>query len=139
MTAFDIISAVRKHIELLWLEQVRVGCGYGPDGERTMDLWGISPKRPFLHVAVEIKTSRGDFLRDVKQPMKQRRARLAANQFYFAAPAGMLTAADLPLWAGLIEVHPSGLARIAVPAPWFDSSPPTWSFVASLVRRLSRE
>jgi hypothetical protein len=138
MNATQIESAIKTQWVSHWIRQCRVGCGYGEDGERTVDLWGISVKRPYLHVAVEIKVSRADFLRDVKQPLKQRRARLMANQFYFAAPSGVLTTADMPTWAGLVEVNDESNVTIVVPAPWFDSSPPTWSFVASLVRRFEK-
>jgi hypothetical protein len=136
MNRQQIEDAVRSALcDLYWLTEVRGGCGFGPDSERTIDLWGISTKRPNTHLSVEIKISRGDFRRDLKKPLKQRRARLVANQFYYATPAGLLKPSDLPPWAGLIEVSEDFNARIEVPAPWFDSSPPTWSFVASLVRR----
>jgi hypothetical protein len=139
MQAKDIEAAIRKDFPLsYWIPQCRVGCGYGDDGERTVDLWGISVKRPYLHLSVEIKVSRSDYLRDIRQVLKQRRVRMMANQFYFGAPVGILKAADLPIWAGLIEVTEGGEAKIAVQAPWFDSSPPTWSFVASLVRRFEK-
>ena len=140
-----ISAAIEADFEgLLWLRQCRVGCGFGADGERTMDMWGISCKKPHLHIAVEIKISRDDFRRDLRSPLKQRRARMLGNQFYFAAPNGLLMADDLPIWAGLIEVLVSevvgrNIANIVVPAPYFDSSPPTWSFVASLVRRLKKD
>jgi hypothetical protein len=137
MKANDIEQAIRKDPGYFWIPQCRVGCGFGDDGERTVDLWGISTKRPYNHLSIEIKVSRGDFFRDVKNPLKQRRSRMMANQFWFAAPVGLLTAADLPIWGGLMEVDEFGNVRYEVPAPWFDSSPPTWSFVASIVRRFS--
>ena len=148
LTAKDIENIIVRGLyglnDIMWLSQCRVGCGFGADGERTMDLWGIATKRPYEHVAVEIKVSRGDFLRDIKRPLKQRRARLFANKFYFATPRGLLTANDMPPYAGLIEIGQFGesgpvTAMITVPAPQFDSAPPTWSFVASLVRRFKRE
>ncbi len=144
LTSGVITHAIRQSWQgMWWIPQCRVGCGLGQDGERTMDLWGITSKRPYLHVAIEVKTSRSDYFRDLRQPLKQRRARLAANQFFFAAPSGILTAEDLPPWAGLIEVGPDPDAILpikvatVVPAPWFDSSPPTWSFLAYLVRRFA--
>ena len=137
MNAAEIEQAVREDASVTyWISQCRVGCGFGEDGERTVDLWGISVKRPYFRMSVEIKVSRGDYLRDLAKPLKQRRARLMANQFYFAAPVGMLSAVDLPPWAGLLEV--SDRSQVSVPAPWFDSAPPTWSFIASLIRRFEK-
>jgi len=138
MTREEIEKAVREAFcDMYWLSEVRGGCGFGADSERTIDLWGISTKRPNLHISVEIKVTRSDFIRDQKQPLKQRRARLMANQFFYATPEGLLAATDLPPWSGLIEIK-EGEATISVPAPWFDSSPPTWSFVASLTRRFEK-
>jgi len=139
LTSAEIEAAVRNSINGVefWISQCRVGCGWGDDGARTVDLWGISTRRPYHRLAVEIKVSRSDYTRDLRQPLKQRRARLMSNQFYYAAPAGLLTAADMPTWAGLIEVHTNGEATMSVQAPWFDSAPPTWSFVASLIRRFT--
>jgi hypothetical protein len=104
--AKDIEQAICNHFwrGMLWFPQLRVGTGFGHDAERTMDLFGIQPLSPWDRICVEIKVSRGDFRRDIRQPMKQRRARLLANQFFYAAPKGLLTAEDLPTWAGLIEV-----------------------------------
>ena len=136
----EIDTAIRASgLADIWLSELRVGCGYGPDSERIMDLWGISTKRPFVHIAVEIKVSRGDFRSDLRSPLKQRRARLFANLFYYAAPSGLLTASDLPPWAGLLEVASGVGCYIKVKAPWFDSSPPTWSFVAHLLRIHGRD
>ncbi len=150
LTAAEIVSAIStnpydgKLRGMFWVPQCRVGCGFGQDGERTIDLWGITTNRPYWHTAIEVKVSRGDFSRDIRSPLKQRRARMMANEFYFAAPHGLLTASDLPIWAGLIEVRVTqepvfNQAFVSIPAPVFDSSPPTWSFVASLVRRFSGE
>ncbi len=143
VSAKIISEAIRAYFQdYFWFTQLRVGCGRGPDGERTMDMWGITCERPFKHVTVEIKRSRSDYRVDVTSPLKQRRARLLANEFYYAAPQGLLTPKDLPPWAGLIEIRPHYCptyeghmeATLTTAAPWYDSSPPTWSFVANLIR-----
>jgi len=53
-----------------------------------------------------VKISRGDFLRDVKDPAKHSHARLFSDLFYYAAPRGLLKIEEIPDWAGLIEVGP---------------------------------
>ncbi|OHB80872.1 MAG: hypothetical protein A2W31_11490 [Planctomycetes bacterium RBG_16_64_10] len=145
MTANDIEQAVRRMDcwqAMIWLPQMRVGTGHGGDGERTMDLWGIEPSGRNRRVSIEIKVSRGDFFRDVSNRMKQRRSRMLSNEFYYAGPEGLLTADDVPQWAGLIEVGTEADGRLygrhVIPAPWFDSSAPTWRFVASLARRVAK-
>lgn len=146
MDAKDIESAICRMYRwkaMIWLPQCRVGVGFGEDAERVMDLWGIQVSKPWTRVAIEIKVSRGDFRRDVANRLKQRRARLLVNEFYYAAPVGLLTPEDMPEWAGLIEVKSilgaDFCAGIRFPAPWFDSSAPTWRFVAAIARRTNRE
>jgi hypothetical protein len=142
VNAKDIETIICRYWRgLLWFPQLRIGTGFGHDAERTMDLWGMKPTAPWDRVCVEIKVSRGDFRRDINAPMKQRRARMLANQFYYAAPAGLLTPEDMPTWAGLIEVNPEETAdeyaciSIPLPAPRFDSSAPTWRFLAVFARK----
>jgi hypothetical protein len=145
--AKDIEQAICNHFwrGMLWFPQLRVGTGFGHDAERTMDLFGIQPLSPWDRICVEIKVSRGDFRRDIRQPMKQRRARLLANQFFYAAPKGLLTAEDLPTWAGLIEVDAArkygefGFIEVPVPAPRFDSAAPSWRFLAVFARMAAKQ
>jgi hypothetical protein len=85
---------------LIWLPQQRMGCGYGNDFERTIDVFGISTHKPWTRVAIEIKLSRQDFCADTRQPLKQRRARMIANQFFYVTPPGLLDPEDIPIWAG---------------------------------------
>ena len=126
-----------------WLPQQRMGCGYGNDFERTIDVFGIATTKPWTRFCVEIKRTRADFLADIRQPLKQRRARLICNQFYYLAPKGVLAPDDVPLWAGLAEAYGKTdrfdpHITIVTEAPWFDTSPPTWRFVAQLARRAAR-
>lgn len=156
MTADEVEHAVRNMRawgKMIWMRQMRVGSGFGDDGERTMDLWGIESDRRCRRVSIEIKVSRPDFRSDVKNRMKQRRARMLCNEFYYATPGGLLTHDDIPQWAGLIEIMPittrgqrwwgapgaTVFGKVTVSAPWFDSSAPTWRFVASLARRIAAE
>lgn len=128
---------------VVWLPQQRMGCGYGNDFERTIDVFGITTTKPWTRLCVEIKLTRADYLSDIRQALKQRRARMIANQFYYLAPAGVLAADDLPLWAGLAEVYGESEKsrehiRITVEAPWMETSAPTWRFVAQLARRAAQ-
>jgi hypothetical protein len=143
MTEFSITKLLCKHEYwdstqgIVWLPQQRMGCGYGNDFERTIDVFGISTCKPWTRFAIEIKVSRSDFKADVCCPMKQRRARLIANKFYYLAPQGLLTPEDIPIWAGLAEVVGEHI-DVTVEAPWQESSAPTWRMVAQLARRAAR-
>lgn len=84
---------------------------------------------------------------------KRRHALRLSNEFYFAAPRGPIKPEELPADAGLIEVTPvemhlplagmrrddNATSRTTVAAPWRDTIPPTWRFLAAVARRAQRE
>lgn len=149
MDASAITALLRKkHSGEVFVEELRGGAGYGGCSEGYIDAWTMHPypSKQNCRIAYEVKISRSDFLRDIKQPLKHRAALLFSNEFYFVAPEGMLGAEDLPLFAGLIEVkeYENGTVEgrmgldVSVNAPWRDTSPPSWRFVVSLVRNIER-
>lgn len=107
-------------------------------------------------VCYEVKTSRADFLCELKQPLKRRIGLRYSNEFYFVTPAGLLRTSELPIECGLVEVgvfaqeqslaQPQSGAflhfepnremycRVSVPAPWRETPGPTWQFVAGMLR-----
>ena len=70
------------------------------------DLFGVT--KAGLGVEFEIKISRRDFKADAKKVEKYRR--LAAGEgpsrFYFVMPEDLVAVAEIPPWAGLIELTP---------------------------------
>lgn len=145
----EILKLLRARYErggFLCYGELRIGTGYGKNAEQRIDFWAINPMPAsnLLRVACEIKISRSDWLRELKQPMKRRRALMLSNQFYIVAPVGIVKKEELPLEAGLMEVYdevPLTLYRgddrlhIAHLAPERDGMPPSWRFVAGLLRR----
>jgi hypothetical protein len=145
----------------LLIPELRTGVGYGIDCERYIDLfafriWEGKKNHKFQRIAYEIKISATDFYKDITEPLKQRPAKLACNQFFYVAPAGVIPAKSLPLDCGLIEIgerregNPRNeeeyryylqtacqttefYSNIKIPSPMFDYAP-TWSFCAALVR-----
>ncbi len=139
MTSDDILDGiVKRHTEAwIFLPELRMGTGYGYSSEQRVDAWAIHPwpSKGLSAVAYEIKVSRKDWLNELKKPLKRRGALLHSNLFYFATPAGLIKDGELPIETGLIEVT-DGRAKEVVPAPRRDIGPPTWLFVAALMRRL---
>lgn len=66
--------------------------------------FGLIRSSMYRLIAYEIKVSRADFLRELRDPEKNREMREWADEFYFAAPQGIIKPAELPLGTGLIEV-----------------------------------
>lgn len=98
-----------------------------------MSLW---PSHQLERIAIEIKISRGDFLNEIKKPKKRLKALRYSNKFYFATPEGLIQASELPPEAGLLEVRDNGSVWEAQPAPFRETFPPTWQFMAAVMRRL---
>lgn len=124
--------------------ELRVGTGYGKDHEQRIDAWAINlyPSSGLNRISYEIKTSRADFLTEIKNPFKRRAAMRLSNEFYFVAPVGLITPEEVPEGAGLMEVRKMAagwFTHVIVPAPFRESIMPTWKFVAALARRVARE
>ncbi len=143
MTSDDIHKAMREHIfnAAGWshLKEFRAGTGWGANSNRYLDLWAMQtfPSLPMSRVGVEIKISRQDWRKEMRDTLKRDAALQITTEFYFACPEGLIREADLPVEAGLIWAYEDGRAEIVVPAPHRENLP-TWVFVASLARRAAK-
>ena len=113
-------------------------------------------------VCYEVKTSRADFLAELKHPLKRRIGMRYSNEFYFVTPAGLVNTTEIPAECGLIEAghatfdewrqlmsHHAGFFKydpatraycmITILAPWRDTPGPTWQLVAAMLRHQRRE
>lgn len=140
--------AYSNHPDWIKIEELRVGTGYGKDKEQRLDVFIISQGRGHERIALEVKISRSDFLREIKQPLKRRPGLRFGNRFYFYAPKGMIQPTEIPPECGLLEFDPTGspyysshTPRLAetVVAPWRDVFPPSWSFLVSVYRNVQRK
>jgi hypothetical protein len=150
--------------EWLFLRELRVGTGRRNGSAQRLDAFALNslPHTGMKRVCYEVKTSRGDFLAELKHPLKRRIGMRYSNEFYFVTPAGLLEIAEVPAECGLIE---AGLATgaewkllmsrhagffhfdpstqsyciVRVPAPWRDTPGPTWQLVAAMLRNQRRE
>ena len=149
----------RSASEWIFLRELRVGTGFHGNAAQRLDAFALNclPHTSMRRVCYEVKTSRADFLCEMKQPLKRRIGLRYSNEFYFIAPAGLLHTAELPIECGLVEVgvfgeHERSIAqvqsgalihfepnyriycRVTVPAPWRETPGPTWQFVAGMLR-----
>lgn len=120
--------------------ELRLGSGYSDISQRRIDLFMISAEKGNYTTAFEIKVSRGDFLKDIKDNLKQRGARLYATNFFYVAPEGLIKPEEVPVWAGLMEYNfEDQRFRTKVPAPLTSRNTPSWGLVCSLVRRVNEK
>src|SRR5215475_2912339 len=54
-------------------------------------------------VCYEARTSRGDFLSELKHPIKRRIGMRYSNEFYFDTPAALVGVGEIPPDCGLVE------------------------------------
>lgn len=124
------------------IREVRCGTGYRYQNQRSFDYMAICTLEGNSVRGYEVKASRADFLKDIKDPEKQKALRCFANLFYYVAPEGMIKKEELPPWAGLIELKYDGekyWLNQAVGAPLQANFPPTWSFVAECIRNKNEQ
>src|SRR5580765_8013259 len=90
-----------------YIPEFRAGTGFSTDSNRYLDAWviGCFPSSGLVRTGIEIKVSRSDFLREIKNPMKRDSALRLCNEFYFATPTGLIFENELPDECGLIEVE----------------------------------
>lgn len=124
------------------IRELRCGTGYSQCNMRRVDYLAISTAAGNERYFFEVKASRADFLRDIKDEDKQKQARCFATHFYYVAPQGVVKDGELPAWAGLIQYVPpdkkdpsKGDYFIYLhTAPTLPQLPPTWGLVAALAR-----
>ncbi|MGK2829222.1 hypothetical protein ACSI5F_03835 [Ralstonia pseudosolanacearum] len=82
----------------------------------------------------EIKISRGDWLRELKDPAKAEEIQRFCDYWTIVAPKGVIADGELPPTWGLLEMRPDRLMQVKA-GPKLDAQPITRGFFASLMRR----
>ena len=113
--------------------------GTGSSFGRSLDLFAFNtyPSMGYRSLAIEIKVSRGDFIRELEKPEKRKFAESISQECYFAAPSGLIAPREIPEPWGLIAVADSGVARITHRAKSRKVPPYDMEFIASIIRRAS--
>lgn len=165
-TALLDILAVCLHArasEWIFLRELRLGTGTRNNFAQRLDGFALNclPHLGMKRVCYEVKTSRADFLCELRHPLKRRIGLRYSNEFYFVTPPHLLDPAEIPVECGLIEAGPlagdwketaekhagsfyfdsgsQGFCVVAIPAPWRDTPAPTWQFAAAMLRNQRRE
>jgi hypothetical protein len=150
--------------EWLFFRELRVGTGRRNGGAQRLDAFALNslPHTGMRRICYEVKTSRADFLNELKQPVKRRIGMRYSNEFYFVVPAGLVDLTEVPAECGLVEAGRLGPAErqaligrhagffsfdpdtracciVSVPAPWRDTPGPTWQLLAAMLRHQRRE
>ncbi len=149
--------------EWLFFRELRVGTGTRNGNAQRLDAFALNtlPHTAMRRVCYEVKVSRGDFLAEVKHPLKRRIGMRYSNEFYFVTPASLVGTAEIPAECGLIEAGHATAAEwrllirrqagffnydpetraycmVTIPAPWPDTPGPTWQLAAAMLRNQRR-
>lgn len=150
--------------EWLSLRELRVGTGRMNGGAQRLDAFALNtlPHTAMKRICYEVKTSRSDFLAEMKHPLERRVGMRYSNEFYFVTPANLLSTPEVPAECGLMEAGFANVAEwkqqlisrhggffnydpdfrsycmITIPAPWRDTPGPTWQLVAAMLRNQRR-
>lgn len=168
-SAADLLSVLESSLharssEWLFLRELKVGTGRRNGSIQRLDAFALNclPHQGMKRVCYEVKTSRADFLCELRHPLKRRIGMRYSNEFYFVTPGEMLNPSEVPVDCGLIEagyalpdrwlalqVRHSGYfnydpatnayCMVTVPAPWRDTPGPTWQFAAAMLRNQQRQ
>ena len=161
----DVIEAA-LHLqskEWLFLRELRIGTGHRHHEMQRLDAFALNclAHLGMKRMCYELKSSRADFLGEVRRPLKRRIGMRFSNEFYFVTPPGMLAIDEVPADCGLIEVGTAAteeaqrlvrmhdglfhidpatgcFCTVVVPAPWRDTPAPTWQFAAAMLRNQKR-
>ncbi|MGI9070823.1 MAG: hypothetical protein ACR2JB_05715 [Bryobacteraceae bacterium] len=144
--------------EWIFLRELRVGTGLRSSAAQRLDAFALNcfAHTSMKRVCYEVKTSRADFLCEMRQPLKRRIGLRYSNEFYFVTVAGLLKVCEVPVECGLIEIgifteeerdsmtvsgtlahfdqDYSTYLRVTVPAPWRETPGPTWQLLAAMLR-----
>lgn len=95
-----------------WASFVELRDATGFAHQRAIDFFAVNtyPSKGLLTLAAEVKVSRHDFHRELDSPDKRARFMEQVNEFYFAAPRGLIQLEELPAGVGLIETRGDGVA-----------------------------
>jgi hypothetical protein len=106
-----------------------------PGTRRRIDALVVSNRGGATHLlAIEVKVSRSDFLRDTQA---KRAAWMAhSDQFAYCAPAGLIDKSEVPEGCGLLEARPHGVVW-AVNAPSTYAEPMADQWLRYLAYRAS--
>lgn len=120
------------------LSQVRSATGHGD--VRTADALVMSlwPSRGLHLHGFEIKVSRGDWLRELKDPAKAEEIVRFCDFWWIVADRGIVEKSELPPTWGLLEASGrGGSLKVIVDAPKLEANMPDRSFLASLCRNVA--
>lgn len=136
----EIKAALRaRFCEPEWALFFEVADATGVRQQRYADAVAMNlyPSRGLEINGFEVKASRQDWTRELKNPEKSAPVQRYCDRWWIVAPAGVIQVGELPPTWGQYEAQPGGKLRQIVAAPKLEAVPVTRDFVAAMLRRAS--
>jgi hypothetical protein len=137
ITAADCASALKAAFPLdqyAFFEQVADGVGWSTRRRADAVVMGLWPSRGLWIQGFEIKVTRQDWKRELKNAAKAEDIQLFCDFWWIVAPQGMLPPEELPGTWGLYEVSEQRKLRVRVKAPKLEPKELSREFVAAIFR-----
>lgn len=140
MSTSTLREALRKRYampEWVLMEEVRDAAGF--ESNRSADGIAMSmwPSRGLEINGFEIKASRSDWLRELKDPAKAESIAAYCDRWWIVAVPNIVKLEELPVGWGLMELMPKGAFKEIKKAPARENVKPlNRSFVAAMMRRV---
>lgn len=128
----------KRHGKNGWKTFDEMRDGAGSDHRRTIDVFafGIWPSTRYQRVSYEIKTDRGDFMSEMRNPGKWKAWQTLSNEFWYVTLPGVVKEGEIPECCGHIEAQKSRLV-IKKHAPYQDAGPIPPKLMATLMSRMA--
>jgi hypothetical protein len=140
MNEFELFQALRPHFparEFALLPQVANGTGAGAFRHCDALALGLWPSRGLRLHGFEIKSYRGDWVRELRNPAKAEDIARYCNHWWIVTGSiGMVYEGELPPLWGLMEYdREQECLKRKIPAPYRDGLPVDLAFVAGMLRK----
>lgn len=137
-TEYEVYSAlVKRFAPPAYAVLPGVANGTGGAKSRSIDALVMSlwPSRGLTLEGVEIKVSRGDYLRELRNPTKAEPIIKYCDRFWIAVGDERIVRGDLPTTWGLLAPGKAGKLKIVKQAPDITPVPIVRGFLAAILRR----
>lgn len=140
-TAKTLLAKLRERYERhrwAFFENVPNGTGYSERRRCDALVMSLWPSDGLLLHGFELKISRGDWLRELKQPEKSTELKRFCDHWWLVASSDDVVKNDsMPAGWGLMVVRHGSLV-VELEAPKLEAAPLDRTFVAGLVRKIAR-
>lgn len=137
---FDRLKFAFPSPTFVLLPQVRSCTGDAQEKPRRVDALAVSvfPSRGLYLAGIEIKVTKTDFRKELRDPEKSEPIAQFCKYYYIAAPVNVVPIGELPERWGLIEVRADGATIVHRAEPREVVEPPDIGFMCSVLRSASR-